>query len=69
MKSFLTTKFIFSIKKITTITIKIRKNNFNIVFNKVEKSIKINAFSKKEDNGIEIDATKEILEIHFPSPF
>ena len=40
------------------------KNLNNIVFNKVEKSIKINAFSKKEDNGIEIDATKEILEIY-----
>ena len=40
------------------------KNLNNIVFNKVEKSIKIDAFSKKEDNGIEIDATKEILEIH-----
>ena len=40
------------------------KNLNNIVFNKVEKSIKIDVFSKKEDNGIEIDATKEINEIH-----
>ena len=40
------------------------KNLNNIVFNKVEKSIQIDAFSKQEDNGSEIDATKEILEIH-----
>ena len=40
------------------------KNLNNIVFNKVEKSIQIDAFTKQEDNGIEIDATKEILELH-----
>ena len=36
----------------------------DVVCNKIDKLIKLDDFSKQEDNGIEINATKEILDIH-----